>query len=131
MPRRKCCRRVEALPGCPIYKPAGVPVSLLREVSLTIDEFESLRLADYEGLYQAQAAERMSVSRATFGRIVEAARRKVAEALVEGCALRIEGGEVEMVKRPACKCAKCGHPEKGPQACTCAKCRHRGKESQE
>ena len=61
-----------------------------------MDEFEAIRLADLEGLYQEQAAERMNVSRQTFGRIVEAARRKVAQALFDGLALRIEGGEVEM-----------------------------------
>lgn len=73
------------------------------------DEFEALRLADYEGLYQEQAAERMGVSRQTFGRIVEAARRKVAEALVKGLALRIGGGQVEMIETGAFRCADCGH----------------------
>ena len=63
-----------------------------------MDELEALRLADLESLYQEQAAGRMKVSRQTFGRIVESARRKVAEALVEGKALRIDGGAYE-VKR--------------------------------
>jgi predicted DNA-binding protein (UPF0251 family) len=74
----------------------GVPISILEEIVLLMDEFEAIRLADLEGLYQEQAAERMNVSRQTFGRIVEAARRKVAKALSDGLALRIEGGEVEM-----------------------------------
>ena len=51
------------------------------EVLLTLDEYEAIRLADLEGLYQEQAATRMNVSRQTFGRIVEAARRKVADVL--------------------------------------------------
>ncbi len=59
---------------------------------LSIDEFEAIRLADLEGLYQEQAAERMNVSRQTFGRIIESARRKVAQVLAGGLALRIEGG---------------------------------------
>ena len=75
---------------------------------LAVDEFEALRLADYEGLYQEQAAERMRISRQTFGRIVEAARKKVAQALVEGLALRIEGGEIEMAKMRAFECGDCG-----------------------
>jgi predicted DNA-binding protein (UPF0251 family)/predicted Fe-Mo cluster-binding NifX family protein len=75
-----------------LYKPAGVQAQDLEEVSLGLDELEALRLADYEGLYQEAAALRMGVSRQTFGRIVEAARRKTAAALVEGKALRIGGG---------------------------------------
>ena len=58
-----------------------------------MDEIEAMRLADLEGMYQEQAAERMDVSRQTFGRIITSAHRKVAEALVEGKALRIDGGE--------------------------------------
>jgi predicted DNA-binding protein (UPF0251 family) len=66
----------------------------LEQVTLTLDEVESLRLADLEGLYQEDAAQKMKVSRATFARIVEQARRKVAEALIHGKALRLEGGTV-------------------------------------
>lgn len=92
MPRPTCCRRVAATPACLLFKPAGVPCSALEQLVLTVDELESLRLADLEGLYQEQAATRMGVSRATFGRIVESARKKVARMLVEAKALRIEGG---------------------------------------
>jgi predicted DNA-binding protein (UPF0251 family) len=62
----------------------------LEEVSLHMDEVEALRLADYEGLYHEDAAQRMKISRATFGRILDQARHKVAEALLKGKALRIE-----------------------------------------
>jgi len=55
-----------------------------------MDEVEALRLADYEGLYHEDAAQKMKISRATFGRILDQARRKVAEALLKGKALRIE-----------------------------------------
>jgi predicted DNA-binding protein (UPF0251 family) len=67
---------------------------MLEEVVLTLDEFEALRLADMEGMYQEQAAGKMNVSRPTFSRIVEQARRKVATALIQGKALRLEGGAV-------------------------------------
>jgi len=63
---------------------------------MTLDEFEAIRLADLDDLYQEQAAAKMNISRATFSRIVDSAHRKVAEALVNGKALRIEGGAVEM-----------------------------------
>jgi len=66
----------------------------LEEVVLTLDELESLRLADLEAMYQKEAAERMKISRSTFSRIVEAARRKVADALINGKVLRLEGGVV-------------------------------------
>jgi predicted DNA-binding protein (UPF0251 family) len=81
---------------------------MLEEVALSVDELEAFRLADLEGLYQEQAATRMGVSRATFARIVEAARRKIAEALVHGRALRIAGGPVAFVGERRFRCGACG-----------------------
>jgi uncharacterized protein len=92
-----------------VFKPAGIPACSLEEVVLSLDEFEAIRLADLDGLYQEQAAERMNVSRQTFGRILEAARKKVAQVLIEGKALRIEGGEVEMNTVRSFKCQDCQH----------------------
>jgi predicted DNA-binding protein (UPF0251 family)/predicted Fe-Mo cluster-binding NifX family protein len=79
-----------------VMKPAGIPARELEEVRLGLDEAEALRLADLEGLYQEAAARSMGVSRQTFGRIVEAARRKVADAVLNGKALRLEGGEISI-----------------------------------
>jgi len=79
------------------------------EMLLTLDEYESLRLADLEGLYQEQAASRMNVSRQTFGRIIEAARRKVADVLVNGKTLRIEGGPVSIKVGETTRCPRCHH----------------------
>jgi len=109
MARPRNCRRVGSVPGSNYYKPRGIPLSMLEEVILSVDEFEAIRLADLEGLYQEQAAERMKVSRQTFGRIVEMARRKVAKALVEGKALKIEGGDVEMASMRRFRCDGCKH----------------------
>ncbi|MBP1626985.1 MAG: hypothetical protein H6Q00_1460 [Holophagaceae bacterium] len=92
MARRPCCKQIEALPEVRYFKPRAVPLAELEEVILTMEELEALRLAHLEGLHQKEGAECMAVSRATFGRVLEAAHRKVAKALVEGCALRIEGG---------------------------------------
>ena len=109
MARPRNCRRVGSLPESDYFKPRGIPLSMLEEVILTIDEFESIRLADLEGLYQEQAAERMNVSRQTFGRIIESAHKKVAEVLVEGKALKIEGGEFEMASTRKFRCYDCQH----------------------
>lgn len=100
-------RRVVAPPPVGYFKPAGVPLRELDEVALSVDEFEALRLADLEGLYQDEAAGRMGISRPTFARIVEASRRKVAEALVHGKALRIGGGPVAFAGERRFRCAGC------------------------
>ena len=97
------------MPQSDYFKPRGIPLSMLEEVVLTVDEFEAVRLADFEGLYQEQAAGKMRVSRPTFGRIVESAHKKVAEALVQGKALKIEGGEFEMVSMRKFRCYECQH----------------------
>ena len=100
-------------------------MSQLAEIILTVDELETMRLADFEGLYQEVAAKRMNVSRQTFGRILSAARRKVAEALVKGSALRIDGGEFQLPRLRTFACGDCdrnwqlpfgtGRPEACPQ----------------
>lgn len=102
-----------------MFKPAGIPLHGLPTVEMTLDEFEALRLTDLEGLYQEQASARMGVSRPTLGRIVESARRKVAEALVHGRALRIEGGPVvARPRRGGCpRCARHGDAGGPPHGC--------------
>ncbi len=85
-------RRVAVVPEDTCFKPVGKPMRELEEVVLSLYELEALRLADGLGLYQEEAAERMHVSRATFARIIKNARRKTADALIQGKALRIEGG---------------------------------------
>jgi len=109
MPRPRHCRRVAYLPQTTLYKPRGVPLSLLQHIILTVDELEAIRLADLEGLYQEQAAEQMSVSRQTFGRIIESAHKKIADALVNGKALKIEGGVYAMAGMRKFKCYGCNH----------------------
>lgn len=96
MPRPTKCRRVSFLPEFPLFKPAGVPMRALEAVTLSVEEMEALRLKDYEGMEQEEGAEMMGISRPTFRRIVLGARRKIAEALLRGKAIRIEGGIFEM-----------------------------------
>ncbi len=90
-----------------MFKPAGIPARDLEAVVLALDELEALRLADLLGLYQDEAAGRMGVSRPTFGRIVESGRRKVADALVRGKALVIEGGPVHLDGSGRISCPRC------------------------
>lgn len=85
-------RSVYEAPCVDYFKPRGIPLHELEEVCLTLDEYEALRLADLEGLYQEEAAQQMNISRATFGNILLSARRKVSDAIIGGKALRIEGG---------------------------------------
>jgi predicted DNA-binding protein (UPF0251 family) len=89
MPRPLCPRRIAHRPPATYFKPAGIPLYDLQEITLAADEMEAVRLADDEDLYNIEAAERMGVSRQTFDRIVRRARRKIAAALVHGQALRI------------------------------------------
>ena len=90
MPRPFSRRFVGWQPGASLFKPAGVPAGELELVVLSLDEVEALRLADLNGDYQEAAADQMKISRATFARIIESARRKVADALVHGKALQIQ-----------------------------------------
>ncbi len=70
---------------------------MLEEVNLTLDELEAVRLADFDGLYQEDAAKKMNISRQTFGSIIEKAHKKIADVLLNAKALKIEGGTVEKV----------------------------------
>jgi predicted DNA-binding protein (UPF0251 family) len=120
--RPMICRRIGCRPPAGLFKPAGIPASGLEEIIITMDELESLRLADLEGQYHEKAAARMGVSRQTFGNILESARRKTAEGLVNGRALRIQGGRYQMNERHfACRGCRhewaVPHGTGRPQAC--------------
>ena len=110
MPRPFKCRQVGCKPDISYFKPRGIPVTRLEEVILTMDEFESVRLADLKGMYQDDAAKKMNISRQTFGNIVKSARKKIAEALVNGKAIKIDGGIYQMEGMRKFKCCECEHP---------------------
>lgn len=109
MARPKCARYVNEYPGTTFFKPRGIPLVELEEVTLSVDEYEALRLADLEGLYQEDAAALMNISRATFGRILESAHRTVADALISGKAIKIEGGVVTVTQKRMFQCSDCEH----------------------
>ncbi len=97
MPRPFKNRNIAGLPGSCVYKPAGIPARTLEWVILSLDEFETIRLLDYQGHGQEKAAELMSVSRPTVTRIYACARKKIATAFTEGKAISIEGGPIQNV----------------------------------
>jgi predicted DNA-binding protein (UPF0251 family)/predicted Fe-Mo cluster-binding NifX family protein len=99
MPRPRKCRMIRKIPSMSYFKPRGIPMRHLAEVYLPLEGFEALRLADLEGCKHEEAAKKMNVSRQTFGRILSQARHSVAEALVNGFALRIDGGDYKIIDR--------------------------------
>ena len=141
MPRPRRIRRIFFQPHIRHFKPAGVPVASLDETILTFEEVEVIRLIDYEDQAQESVAKKMKISQPTLSRILKSARKKIADAVVNGKAIRVQGGKFQMaVSRgrglglgrgrgrgfggrgrmggPAaagpggiCVCMKCGHKE--------------------
>jgi len=122
MPNRKRYRRIALPPPMEGFKPFGVPMRELESVILLYEEYEAIRLADYENLTQEEAAEKMNISRPTFTRIYDKARKNIAKAFVEGKAVVITGGtyitdeywykchscnETMVTIKPAKQCRKC------------------------
>ncbi len=118
---RPCKRRwIAGPPAAMVYKPAGVPSRDLEWIRLNLDEFEAVRLIDHLGMDQEQAAGQMGVSRPTVTRIYAAARKKIGDALVKGCALLIEGGPDVVEAGP---CDATGPADTGKR-CGCGRHRH-------
>jgi predicted DNA-binding protein (UPF0251 family) len=92
MPRPRLLRDVHHEPGVTYFKPAGIRMNELEEIVIAVDEFEAIRLKDLIGMDDNEASKKMNVSQPTFNRIVNSARRKISEALINGKAIRIEGG---------------------------------------
>ncbi|MHB1048599.1 MAG: DUF134 domain-containing protein [Bacteroidota bacterium] len=89
MPRPRKNRRVCCNPSADYFKPRGIPVYELEEIVLDHDELESLRLADFLAYSHERGAKEMHISRATFGRILEQARKKITDGILHGKAIRI------------------------------------------
>ena len=97
-PRPRRMRRIEFEPGVTYFKPRGIPLKELEEVTLSFEELEAMRLSDYENVGQEEASKKMGVSQPTFFRILREAKKKVTEALIKGKAIRIEKGEYSIKK---------------------------------
>ena len=140
MTRPKIIRCVNFKPEVTYFKPRGIPLSSLYEINLTIDELETVRLKNYKGLEQTECAKKMKISQSTFQRILISANKKIADALVNGKAIKIEGGVIKMNKEKLVldsdqgmrkfKCEKCkckwekpfGTGKRGIEM-SCPKCR--------
>jgi predicted DNA-binding protein (UPF0251 family) len=129
MPNRIRSRRITMPPRMEGFKPFGIPMRELESVGLLYEEYEALRLADYEDLNQEEAARKMNISRPTFTRLYDKARKKVAKAFVEGKAIIISGGnyqtddywyrcddchETIISPRPVNHCRKCDSDNLSP-----------------
>jgi predicted DNA-binding protein (UPF0251 family) len=90
-PKKRRCIRFN--PNITYFKPQGIPLHLLEEVELGHDELEAIRLKNIEELDQHACAKNMGISQSTFQRILAFANKKIAKALVEGKAIRIEEDE--------------------------------------
>ena len=99
MPRPRRCRRVFSEPNVTFFKPAGIRMIELEESILTVDEFEAVRLKDLEGIEQEEAAKKMNISQPTFHRLLLVARKKIADAIVNGKAIKIHGGNYRVRRR--------------------------------
>ena len=99
MPRPQKDRIVHQPPLFSDFKPIGVKLNFLKKVSLTLDEYEAFRLADFIGLSHDEASIEMDISRSTFTRLIEKARNKIAQLIVNGNALNIDGGNIHFRRR--------------------------------
>ncbi|MCB9015645.1 MAG: DUF134 domain-containing protein [Lentimicrobiaceae bacterium] len=126
MPRPKRNRRIYRPPVASGFAPFGISSGSNGSVSLLYEEYESLRLSDYEGIPQQEAADKMNISRPTYSRIYDQARQKLARALVEGLSVLIEGGNVSFdevwFRCKACSTAF-SPPENQPKVSGCPVCR--------
>ncbi len=108
MPRPENNRFVFEPPLFERFKPARIPMRSLEPVSLTLDEYEAIRLADFMGLKHEEASVEMGISRSTFTRLIEKARKKIADFIVNGKCLDIEGGNIHF-KNNIIRCLACGY----------------------
>ncbi len=151
MARPRRIRRIFFQPGVTYFKPAGVSMMHLQETVLSFDELEAIRLIDSERMEQSKAGKKMKISQSTLSRLLRDGRKKLAEAIVNGQAIKIQGGNFKMVQPRGrglgmgrgrvlggrgrmggvaagpggiCKCPKCGYEEPSVrgQPCMNKKC---------
>ncbi len=108
MARPQKNRKVNTPPLFTNFKPAGISAKDLEQVVLSLDEFEAIRLSDFLGMSQEEAAGEMEISRPTFTRLIEVARKKLSDFLINGKNLRLEGGNIHF-RQNILKCNTCGH----------------------
>ncbi len=135
------------MPEVTYFKPAGVPLAGLNEVVLSVDEYEAVRLVDLEEIGQKKAGKKMKISQPTLSRLLKSARKKISDAIINGKAIKIQGGDYKLVQirqtrgrglglgrgrmrgfgagpGGVCKCPECGYeePQVRGQPCRSKKC---------
>ena len=127
MARPKKNRKIRCAPAAYYFKPRGIPMADLQEVILEVDELEALRLGDMLNYSQEESALKMKISRATFGRIVNKARQKIAEGMINGKAIRIsEDLPAQIKSKLRYTCKSCGYKtnlRRKTQINNCPKCK--------
>ena len=103
MPRPAKPRNICEMPKYYVFGPKGERMNKLNQVELTVDELETIRLIDREGYTQEEAASQMNVARTTIQRIYNIARKKVADMLINGSVLIVEGGEIVLCDEEDCE----------------------------
>lgn len=148
MVRPKRIRRIFFQPNVTYFKPVGIPMVNLKENVLSFDELEAIRLIDFEKMEQHKAGEKMKISQSTLSRLLRAGRKKLADAIINGYAIKIQGGNFKMMQTKGrgfgsstnrgrgmrggfakgpegtCKCPNCGYeePKVRGQPCMDKKC---------
>ncbi len=115
--RPKRCRKIGGDFYSGVMKPSGIPKCQLEEVFLCLDEIEAIRLVDLEQLYQSDAAEQMHISRQTLGNIIKKAHQKIADALINGKALRLETPKDSSMSGQFMFCPACGSTFQDESVC--------------
>ena len=98
MVRPRRTRRISFQPDVTYFKPAGIPMLHLKETVLSFDELEAIRLVDSEGMEQSKAGKKMKISQSTLSRLLREGRKKLADAIIQGNAIKIQGGNFKMVQ---------------------------------
>jgi predicted DNA-binding protein (UPF0251 family) len=124
MPRPRRKRWIRFTPGVTYFKPAGVRTVDLKEVVLTLEESEAIRLIDFEKVEQSKAGKKMNISQPTLSRLLKSARKKISDAIINGKAIKIQGGTYKMVQ-PRGRGRMKGKFLAGPGGnCVCPKCKY-------
>ena len=114
-------RIIDEPPKYYFFKPAGIPTRKIAKIDMSLDEYEALRLADFQQLEHLEASKQMDISRPTFTRLIKKARYKVAQSLIEGHALKIVGGNVDLINTLHA-CQDCGEFTRQPVATPFSEC---------
>jgi len=111
MPRPRKWRKVCCMPENRIFGPIGIDEVQAEYILMSIEEYETIRLIDLQGFTQEESAEHMNIARTTVQRIYNDARKKLAESLVNGDFIKIEGGDYKLCDglEKSCRCGGCRH----------------------